>query len=624
MAVAYQALGDIDKARVYFEQALKIGEESGVPSLADFTRANSAAFLIESGEPARAGSLLLQALPGSSAAYLSVRHLQIGFARFVSRPPRRGAGGEQQSARHVSREHAGSMHEIAVVARAGRAAHGRSRAGRARRRRTCFEELERMRDKLPASDFLRQGFQSLWQFAYSLAIDLAFSDGRAREALATAELGRSRALVDLLASRDLETGTRPTAGLTFRSGDNGVKSASIGTASSVDDLQAAAPTAQVDDRSLLGRARQDLLVGRAPDGTVNGAVTPVAHQRLDALVQAIALFGPGSRRTLCDDAWRTGRVDRPSCVLCLSDLYGLLIRPVERYPAERQWRGGDNRAVLRAAPQRPVRGVARRSRTYLVERYAARYGAGHCDVDVHRRRRARQSPRRPRAARGRLRRRHPRLRGEPPFPRLPGAEAEVRAIAAILPPGRATTLDADAATEPRVLAAAPHQAVIHFATHAIINDTNPLASFLALGRPADGSSSGQLTAEKIYRLKLDADLVVLSACRSGGGNRNGDGIATLARSFFYAGANSLVVSVWDVADEPTNRLLAGLLRGVDSWRRQGAGASHGPTEIDRRLARRPREDRDGRRRSGRARKPGVLGRVHSRRQSELTSAAARP
>ena len=71
-------------------------------------------------------------------------------------------------------------------------------------------------------------------------------------------------------------------------------------------------------------------------------------------------------------------------------------------------------------------------------------------------------------------------------------------------------------------------------------------------------------------MRLDANLVVLSACRSGEGVPNGDGIAALARAFFYAGTSSLIVSLWDIADEPTNRLLPAFyrewLKGTDKAR----------------------------------------------------------
>ncbi len=154
----------------------------------------------------------------------------------------------------------------------------------------------------------------------------------------------------------------------------------------------------------------------------------------------------------------------------------------------------------------------------------------------------------------------PTVRGEPALPRLPGAASEADAIARLVPASRATVLADAAATESRVRAELPRRSVIHFATHAVVNDADPLSSFLALG--VEHGGGGKLTAQKIYSLELDADLVVLSACRSGSGLVSGDGIASLARAFFYAGALSLVVSVWDVADAPTSRLVPAFYR---SW-----------------------------------------------------------
>ena len=109
--------------------------------------------------------------------------------------------------------------------------------------------------------------------------------------------------------------------------------------------------------------------------------------------------------------------------------------------------------------------------------------------------------------------------------------------------------------------------MLHFATHAIVSDDEPLSSFLALA--ASGDDDGPLTAQEIYALHLDADLVVLSACRSGGGRVTGDGIATFARAFIYAGTPSIVASVWDVADEPTSRcFLLSIGRGSAARRKR--------------------------------------------------------
>jgi len=148
-----------------------------------------------------------------------------------------------------------------------------------------------------------------------------------------------------------------------------------------------------------------------------------------------------------------------------------------------------------------------------------------------------------------------------PLPRLPGARTEVEAIARLVPRTRATVLRDALATESSVRTAAAGKAILHFATHAVVRDDDPFGSFLALGSgPGGADADGLLTAQEVYGWNLHADLVVLSACRSGGGRVTGDGVATFARAFIYAGTPSLIASLWDVADEPGNRLLPGFYR----------------------------------------------------------------
>ncbi len=149
---------------------------------------------------------------------------------------------------------------------------------------------------------------------------------------------------------------------------------------------------------------------------------------------------------------------------------------------------------------------------------------------------------------------------ERPLPRLPGARSETRAIASTIPRARVTILEGAGADELTVRAASTGKAVLHFATHAIVRDDDPFSSFLATSRSSAPGGDGLLTASEIYGLNLDSDLVVLSACRSAGGRITGDGIAAFTRAFMYAGAPSLVASLWDVADEPTSRLLPAFYR----------------------------------------------------------------
>jgi CHAT domain-containing protein len=68
--------------------------------------------------------------------------------------------------------------------------------------------------------------------------------------------------------------------------------------------------------------------------------------------------------------------------------------------------------------------------------------------------------------------------------------------------------------------------------------------------------SGRLTVREIYGMDLQTDLVVLSACRTGLGKLSGDGMVGLTRAFFYAGAPSVMATLWDVADEPTSQLIS--------------------------------------------------------------------
>ena len=100
-----------------------------------------------------------------------------------------------------------------------------------------------------------------------------------------------------------------------------------------------------------------------------------------------------------------------------------------------------------------------------------------------------------------------------------------------------------------------HYRYVHFATHGLINDDRPDYSALAL---AQGSTRGEglLQASEIFNLPFQSDLVVLSACETGLGQLiQGEGMVGLTRAFMYAGASSLVVSLWSVADASTAELM---------------------------------------------------------------------
>lgn len=112
------------------------------------------------------------------------------------------------------------------------------------------------------------------------------------------------------------------------------------------------------------------------------------------------------------------------------------------------------------------------------------------------------------------------------------------------------------ATEAVIKEIAPNYAIMHFATHGILDKNNPVLSSIVLTENGDSLENNFWQAHEISKLQINADLVVLSACETGFGKfEKGNGIASLARAFMYAGASSLVVSLWQVNDFATSAIM---------------------------------------------------------------------
>ena len=146
---------------------------------------------------------------------------------------------------------------------------------------------------------------------------------------------------------------------------------------------------------------------------------------------------------------------------------------------------------------------------------------------------------------------------------LPGSRGEVERVAAafddvrVLLGPEASELELARLAESGALSSF---GTLHFATHALVDDRRPELSSLALTSPdttSAGGGDGFLTAQEIIRTwELEADLVTLSACRSGLGRRaGGEGYLGLAHAFLQSGAQSLLVSLWKVDDVATSLLM---------------------------------------------------------------------
>ncbi len=112
------------------------------------------------------------------------------------------------------------------------------------------------------------------------------------------------------------------------------------------------------------------------------------------------------------------------------------------------------------------------------------------------------------------------------------------------------------ATERNFKNLAKNYKIIHLALHGLLDEKFPMLSSLAFSESIDSTENNFLQAYEISNMELHADLVVLSACQTGYGKfEQGNGIASLARSFMYAGVPSLVVSLWQVDDKATSIIM---------------------------------------------------------------------
>ena len=105
--------------------------------------------------------------------------------------------------------------------------------------------------------------------------------------------------------------------------------------------------------------------------------------------------------------------------------------------------------------------------------------------------------------------------------------------------------------------------ILHLAMHTAMHPRVPMLSALVFTEDGDSTEDNFLQAYEISRLHLNADLVVLSACKTGYGKfQQGEGILSLARSFMYAGASSLLVSMWPVNDASTAILMQAFYHNI--------------------------------------------------------------
>jgi CHAT domain-containing protein len=143
--------------------------------------------------------------------------------------------------------------------------------------------------------------------------------------------------------------------------------------------------------------------------------------------------------------------------------------------------------------------------------------------------------------------------------RLPGTRAEAEAIAASARIGGAKAdvwMDLGASEEQIHAANVSNYRIVHIATHGLLNVERPQFTGVVLSLVGNNSADGFLRTDEIFNLKMAPSLVMLSACETGlGKEKRGEGVMGLTRAFMYAGAPTVGVSLWSVADKSTAELM---------------------------------------------------------------------
>jgi CHAT domain-containing protein/tetratricopeptide (TPR) repeat protein len=601
IAVAFGMLGKPREAVAEYERALGLARQTGSTRIINFQRGNLARAYDVLGDHAHAAELLSEVLRQPIEPFLAAyRYAQLSDA-YASLGRNQDAVQAADRAIELTRT-AGPIDELAN--RLDSRARAWQKLGQTTQaladEREAVQTIEDLRARLVPTDFMKRGFGKQGQEIFAFTVELLQTLGRDADALETAELARGRAFLDLLSTRAsvgppaaapaaIEAATMPSVRpsvdrLRFRGGSETPRGATS-------DLESpgAAPAVSLGDIRAVARELQStlLIYYVTAQATFIWVVQPSSAIRLTRVNVSAARLTDLIRRTRPEgrtssrggDAKAVDReipTTRGGDVFSLGNtqtaawqaLYRLLIRRVrDQLPTAL----GSRIAIVPHGPLFLLSFAALQDEDgrYLLEKYTLHYAPTAALLQFTHDKRLRSGiPRRfllvadPASMPARP-------DGQRLVP-LPGARREVTTIVPLLAGSPVTVLTGRQANISDVRQRMRDATIIHLATHGIMRDDAPFDSFLALGRSAQGTEDGRLTAGDIYGLDLRAEVVVLSACRTALGEISGDGIAGLTRAFFYAGASSVVATMWDVADEPTVQLMPEfyrlLVRGRDRAR----------------------------------------------------------
>jgi CHAT domain-containing protein len=257
-------------------------------------------------------------------------------------------------------------------------------------------------------------------------------------------------------------------------------------------------------------------------------------------------------------------------------LYDLLLKPVEPYL--------EGKSTICVIPDSilwdvPFQALLSRAGRYLIEDYGIYY-APSLSILLEMKQRKRQDAGtagdgllalgNPKIGVETVKRLQEQQRGDS-FEPLPDAEVEVKTMAQIFGPGRSKVFTGTDANENVFKSLAPNFSTIHFATHGVLDNRQPLYSYLLLSKSeGDTNNDGLLEAREIMNLDLPADLAVLSACETARGRIGaGEGVIGMSWVLLVAGCRTTIVSQWKVDSAGTSQLMVNFYKLLLESKGQG-------------------------------------------------------
>ncbi len=543
MAVAYGEMGQDTRAVELYEQALALAKTTDSDRMINFALANLASAYIDTGK-AREGAEILERIADRdednperrfgalSHAYLKLGRFQVSLE---------AATKSVELAR--SREDADYL-PTALIQKANAESKLKRHQDALADAQESLRVIEEKRAHLAPADFMKRGFADATREAFEFTMRLLIEAHEPARAFEVAEEARSRAFLDLLATREIQ----PAHG--------DLRSLVSVPALPFEQVQATARRLHSTIVSYwVGRDATYIWVVPGSGG-IHFARVELPERQLTSTMKALwnGVAAPRGEPV----SPRQGSAAPAAHVW--NELYRLLIVPVERWLPSQP---GSLLTIEGHGPllMLPFAALRDPNGRYMLERFELHSIPAVSLLPFTERKKSLGDGKAANyllvASPAPL----PDGPGGKPLPMLPGARSEIAAVARLLPSSSVTILQDRDAAEQRVAELAARSSVIHMATHGVIREEDPLGSFLALGRSGSGArDDGMLTAQKVYGLELHADLVFLSACRSGLGRVSGDGINGLTRAFLYAGTPSVIASLWDVSDETSGRLVTAFYR----------------------------------------------------------------